>query len=68
MNALAEAVKTKIKIRHKLQAMKIEGDAPSGWILVDYGDVILHVFSKELRDYYRLEELWREGRIIVHIQ
>jgi ribosome-associated protein len=68
LNALADAVKTKIKKRHKLQAMKIEGDAQSGWILLDYGDVILHIFSKELRDYYRLEELWREGRIIVHLQ
>ncbi len=48
--------------------MKIEGDAQSGWILIDYGDVILHIFSKELREYYRLEELWREGRIIVHLQ
>jgi ribosome-associated protein len=68
LNALADAVKTKIKKRHKLQAMKTEGDAQSGWILLDYGDVILHIFSKELRDYYRLEELWREGRIIVHLQ
>jgi ribosome-associated protein len=68
LNALADAVKTTIKKRHKLQAMKIEGDAESGWILLDYGDVILHIFSKELRQYYRLEELWREGRILVHLQ
>ena len=68
LNALADAVKTKIKQRHRIQAMKIEGDAQSGWILIDYGDVILHIFSKELREYYRLEELWREGRIIVHLQ
>jgi ribosome-associated protein len=68
LNALAEAVKMKIKRSHRLQAMKIEGDAQSGWILIDYGDVILHIFSQELRDYYRLEELWREGSILVHIQ
>ncbi len=68
LNALADAVKTKIKKRHKLRAMKVEGDAQSGWILLDYGDVILHLFSRELREYYRLEELWREGQILVHIQ
>ena len=68
LNALADAVRTKIKKRHELRAMKVEGDAQSGWILLDYGDVILHLFSRELREYYRLEELWREGQILVHIQ
>lgn len=68
LNALADAVKSKIKKRYELRAMKVEGDAQSGWILLDYGDVILHLFSPELRDYYRLEELWREGQMLVHIQ
>lgn len=68
LNALADAVKTKIKKSHKLHAMKMEGDAESGWILLDYGDVILHILSQKQRAYYRLEELWREGQVLVHIQ
>ena len=68
LGALAEAVRTKIKRRHQSITAKMEGDAQSGWILLDYGDVILHLFSRDLREYYRLEELWRDGQILVHIQ
>ena len=35
-----------------------EGRKESGWVLIDFGDVIVHVFSPEKREYYRLEELW----------
>ena len=68
LNALADAVKTKIKKTQELRAMKIEGDSQSGWMILDYGDVILHVFTRSMREYYRLEELWSEGQILVHLQ
>ena len=45
-----------------------EGGSDSGWILIDYGDVIVHLFSEEQRGFYALEELWREGRPVVRIQ
>jgi ribosome-associated protein len=35
---------------------------------VDFGDVILHLFSPERRDYYHLEELWSDGKILLHLQ
>jgi len=35
--------------------------------LLDYGDVILHLFSSEMRKYYRLEDLWEEGKVILHL-
>jgi ribosome-associated protein len=38
-----------------------EGDAPSGWILLDYVDVVVHVFSAQARDYYQLEMLWGDA-------
>jgi len=46
----------------------IEGDPDSGWILIDYGDVIVHIFLPAQRDYYDLEDLWRDASIVVKIQ
>jgi ribosome-associated protein len=66
--ALAEETRLRIKERYSKFPINVEGDAASGWVLVDYGDVILHLFSPDRRDYYRLEELWREGQVIVHLQ
>ncbi len=41
-----------------------EGNASSTWVLLDYGDVIVHVFSKEDRLFYDLERIWRDGKIV----
>lgn len=40
---------------------RIEGNKNSTWILMDYGDVIIHIFSKEDRLFYDLERIWRDG-------
>ncbi len=45
-----------------------EGTPASGWMLLDFADVIVHVFALEQREYYRLEELWSAGRPLVRIQ
>ncbi|GIW06940.1 MAG: ribosomal silencing factor RsfS [Dehalococcoidia bacterium] len=45
-----------------------EGASESGWVLLDYGDVIVHVFAPEERNYYRLERLWRDATPVVQIQ
>ncbi len=45
-----------------------EGSAGSGWVLLDYGDVVVHIFSAAEREYYRLESLWERGNTIVRIQ
>ena len=47
---------------------RLEGDAQAGWILADYGTVIVHIFSPERRDYYSLEELWAEAKTILRLQ
>lgn len=43
-------------------ARQVEGNANSTWILMDYGDIIIHIFSKEDRLFYDLERIWRDGK------
>ena len=45
-----------------------EGVAESGWILLDFGDVIVHIFGPKEREYYRLERLWSEAKTVVYLQ
>ena len=47
---------------------RIEGKAMAGWMLADYGTVIVHIFSPDRRDYYSLEELWAEAKTILRLQ
>jgi len=49
-------------LKEKIHAERIEGVKSSGWILMDYSDVVVHVFSKEDRLFYDLERIWRDGR------
>jgi len=45
-----------------------EGTLDSGWLLIDFGDVIVHIFASFERDYYQMDELWSEATTIVRIQ
>ena len=47
-----------------LHAKQIEGNNQSTWILMDYQDIIVHLFSKEDRLFYDLERIWRDGKIV----
>lgn len=44
-----------------------EGAVDSGWVLLDYGEIVVHLFSPELREYYGLEELWRSATPVVRV-
>ena len=46
------------------QAKQVEGNSNSTWILMDYNDIIVHVFSKEDRLFYNLEKIWKDGKEI----
>jgi ribosome-associated protein len=54
--------------KRDIRPARVEGDSASGWILVDYSDVIVHVFDDELRQFYNLEELWQEAPVLLEIQ
>jgi ribosome-associated protein len=54
--AIADSIRTGLKKYGKVQ--DIEGESEGKWIVIDYGDVIVHVFSDQLRHYYKLDELW----------
>ncbi len=45
-----------------------EGSAETGWVLLDFNDVIVHLFSPEQREFYRLERLWKQAQPIVVVQ
>ncbi|MBA2247610.1 MAG: ribosome silencing factor [Chloroflexia bacterium] len=48
--------------------LHIEGEPVSGWILLDYNDVMVHIFDEELRSFYNLEDRWAEAPVVVSIQ
>lgn len=51
-----------------IKSKRVEGSAIAGWILLDFGDVIVHIFDVEQRAYYRLESLWSDAPTILAIQ
>jgi ribosome-associated protein len=67
LDALAKSIKEEIKKEYKINSIP-EGNSQSGWVLLDLGDVIVHFFSPDQRNYYRLEELWQEGKVLVKLQ
>ena len=62
-NAMTDLVEEKM-IEAGYKSKRIEGNKNSSWVLMDYGDVIVHVFSKEDRLFYDLERIWKDGKKI----
>jgi ribosome-associated protein len=59
--AVAEAVQKSLA-QEGAEPSHVEGTAPGRWILLDYGDLIVHIFDDETRRYYELEKLWGDAR------
>jgi ribosome-associated protein len=60
VQAIADAVEERLRAR-KLRPLHVEGYAAGQWVLMDYGDVVLHVFLNERRRFYGLERLWGDA-------
>jgi ribosome-associated protein len=67
LQALADDVKNGIWKTRQLRG-RVEGQPQDGWVLVDFGDIVVHLFSPDRRDYYRLEELWAQGKVLLRLQ
>jgi ribosome-associated protein len=67
MGAIIEDVRLKAKQALEARPLRVEGKPASGWVLVDYGSVVVHLFTPESRAYYDLEGLWREARVVVRM-
>ena len=63
VDALVNSVTDKLG-RQGYNPKRIEGVRSASWILMDYGDVVVHVFSKEDRLFYNLERIWRDGKTV----
>ena len=63
VRALADEVEFQLK-EQGITPTRIEGYSSSSWILVDYSDVVVHVFQKDTREFYSLERLWADGKEI----
>lgn len=60
VRTITEAIEQALKAEG-LRPLRTEGSAEGGWILSDYGDFLVHVFSQEMREYYDLERLWKDA-------
>jgi ribosome-associated protein len=61
-------VREAIKEKHSRLPVSVEGESHSGWVLMDYGDVIVHIFGEEQREFYDLEGFWKQANVVVSIQ
>ena len=64
VRTLDDEVEGRLKEELQRQPLRREGREYSKWVLLDYGDMVVHVFDRETRDYYQLERLWADAPVI----
>jgi ribosome-associated protein len=67
LRAVASAIDEEL-VKGGARSPRIEGSPETGWVLLDFSDVIVHVFSEEQREFYRLERLWKQAQPVVVVQ
>jgi ribosome-associated protein len=61
VKAIHDRINEGMRHEHDMRPIRVDGVAGAQWILLDYGDVVVHVFTAEMREYYQLERLWGEA-------
>lgn len=67
LDALANGTIDEVRKKYKRKAKK-QGNSRDGWVIVDYGDVVVHLFSPDQRDFYNIEELWEDGKVLLRLK
>jgi ribosome-associated protein len=67
LQAIADDLQAQLKADESVRPLAVEGTAGAGWVLLDYGSVVVHLFSPHQREYYALEEFWEKGRTVVRV-
>ncbi|MFD2674876.1 ribosome silencing factor [Gulosibacter bifidus] len=62
--SIAEEIEDKLREGYDLKALRREGTDLGRWVLLDFGDLVVHVFHEEEREYYNLERLWRDAPVV----
>jgi len=68
LRTMADSIAEDAKKKADLVAWGREGEPASGWLLLDFGDLVVHLFSPEKRNYYKLEELWADAHVVLRLQ
>jgi ribosome-associated protein len=67
LRSLMHAVLEHVKKNYKIEA-RAEGITDSGWLAIDLIDIVIHIFSTEQRKYYQLEDLWKNGKVVLRVK
>ena len=67
LDALAEGVLDEVRTKLSRKGTR-EGPAEAGWVVLDFGGVVVHLFAPDQRGFYRLEDLWSQGKVLLHLQ
>ncbi|HEY4384846.1 MAG TPA: ribosome silencing factor [Ktedonobacteraceae bacterium] len=67
IQAIAEAIEEELR-KQGAGLFAREGTGETGWILLDFGDIIVHIFGPQEREYYRLERFWSDAKTVVYLQ
>lgn len=62
--ALADAVRTELKAKAKKSPIGVEGREEGWWVLIDFGDLIVHIFQQDARQYYAIDQTWADAQVV----
>ena len=68
LRAIADGIDDTLRKEHKAKPHHVEGSTVGGWMLMDYGDLIIHIFTPSHRTHYNLEALWAKAPVLLRMQ